>query len=271
MVCGLWLAGPLGAQTRVPLPAEAPVSLPDLSQLSDGELLDLLARLERARRRAGPVSVFGIPSGFGVPHGVGFAALAATNRRDRGRTGDWDASLVLGAGFGDAETGVNITPLLDVTSVSPHHFGESGKFGLRLARHLPGARQWRLSTALDLDNLLTWGDSRVLSREWSVAVSGLRAPDDSFGAPVMVSLGYGSGVSQRGTEPGGFAGIGIGVSPSGSLGLGWYGDEAIAGGSFVIPRRENVQISLGFGDITNRVSGRRLLVAMSFSRPFRRN
>ncbi|MEC7259427.1 MAG: hypothetical protein VXW58_16580 [Pseudomonadota bacterium] len=271
LACGLWLTGPLAAQTRVPLHAEALETLPDLSGLSDAELLDLLGRLERQRRPSGPVSIFGIPSGFGVPHGVGFAALAATNRRDRGRTGDWDASFVLGAGFGDAERGVNVTPILDVTSVSPHHFGESGKFGLRLARALPYSGQWRMSAAVDLDNLLTWGDSRVLSREWSVAVSGIRAPDDAFGAPVMVSLGYGSGVAARGTDSGAFAGVGVGVSRYASVSLGWFGDEAIAGGSFLVPGRENLQISLGVGDITNRVSGRRVLVALSFSRQLRRN
>ena len=98
-----------------------------------------------------------------------------------------------------------------------------------------------------------------------------RLTDDAFGAPVMVSLGYGSGVAARGTDSGAFAGVGVGVSRYASVSLGWFGDEAIAGGSFLVPGRENLQISLGVGDITNRVSGRRVLVALSFSRQLRWN
>lgn len=260
-----------GIATGQALP-DIPIAItPDLdpSTLSDAELLDLLQRLEQGRAaRPRPVGIFGIPSGFGVPRGVGFAALALTNRRDRARLGDWDASIALGFGLGDPDNGIGITPTIDITSVSPRHFGSSGKLGLSLSRSLPFGPRWRGSAALDLANLVTWGDSTVLDRDWNLAVSAVRPAGAGGDMPLMISLGYGSGVSDRGTTDGFFAGVGAGLSDSFGVSLGWFGDEAIAGVNVWPGAAKNLQISLGLGDITDRVSGRRFLLAVSIALPF---
>lgn len=254
------------------VPEPAPVVIPapalplDPKTLSDEELLDLLAQLEAQRRaRPRPVGLFGIPSAFGAPRGLGFTAGSVTNRRDRGRAGAWDASLAFGFGLGDAENGIGVTPVFDITSVTPKHFGSSGKIGVKLSRHFAFGNGWRGAVALDLHNLVTWGDSRVLDPGWSVAVSGLHAT--AAGMPVLLSAGYGSEISDRGTEPGAFAGIGLGLGPRAGVSLGWYGDEAIAGMNFWPESKRNLQISVGIGDITDRVSGRRLLMTLSIAQP----
>lgn len=243
----------------------------DPTTLSDAELLDLLNRYEAARRGLPQrVGVFGIPSGFGAPRGLGFVSGAVTNRRDRAQIGDWDASVVLGIGLGDARRGVAVTPVLDLTSVTPHHFGESGKLSLQFSRALRLGAGWQGAVALEVQNLATWGDSRVLDRNWSVALSGIRPADGLFGRPVMLSAGWGSGVSDRSTAPGVFAGAGIGLSHRVGLSLGWYGDEAIAGAMIWPDPDKNLQISVGIGDMTGAVSGRRLLLALTLAKPFGR-
>lgn len=269
LILGILLAPCLAsAQTvrQIPLPEAQSI---DPSTLSDAELLDLLERLEAGRlpnRRR--VSLFGIPAAFGAPRGYWFASAAVTNRRDRVFAGDWDASLAIGFGLGDPVNAVGITPVIDITSVSPHHFGESGKAGVKISRELSFGPRWRGAVGLDLENLATWGDSRVLDPEWSIAVSAVRAASPDWPWPVIVSAGLGSGVKARSTSPGWFAGAGIGLGEAWGASLGWYGDEAIGGLNFWTGRERNLQISLGIGDIGNNISGRRLLVAMSFARPF---
>ena len=271
MVLSLWVL-PLLAVAQ-PLPDAPPVLAGDIdpSSLTDAELLDMLSRIEAQRQRPGRVTIFGIPSGFGAPKGYGFASAAATNRRDRGRLGAWDASLALGFGFGNSETGIGITPIFDITSVSPHHIGESGKVGIRFSRALPSQAGWQMSAAVDANNLLTWGDSNVLDTEASIAISAIRPADAQWRRPVMLTVGYGTGVSDIGTESDFFAGAGVGVRQNLGLSLGWYGDEAIAGASFWPDSNRNLLISMGIGDITNAVSGRRILLAVSFARPLGRN
>lgn len=239
----------------------------DPSTLSDAELLDMLARIE-ARRSPYPqrVATLGIPTGFGAPRGLMFASAAVTDRRDRRRAGDWDASLALGIGLGDAERWIGVTPVIEITSVTPSHFGSSGKVGVKLSRRFAPGGAWLGSAALDLHNLLTWGDSNALDPEAGLSVSLLRSADADFGYPLLFSAGYGSGVSRIGSAPGFFAGLGLGLGKSFGVNLGWYGDEAIAGVSVWPGRRKNLLISVGMGDITNNVSGRRLLMTMSIAR-----
>ena len=257
------------AQSVPDVPVDAPLDI-DPSSLSDEELLALLTQLER-QRRVGPrqVGIFGIPSGFAPPKGLGFAAAALTNRRDRGRVGDWDASLALGFGLGDADTGIAIAPVIDITSVTPNHFGSSGKISVKLSRTLPMPDGWRGAAAIDLQNLVTWGDSNVLDRTWSLSASAIRLTRPDRRNPLMFSFGYGTGVSDRGTDNGFFAGLGAGLSEHYGVSLGWYGDEAIGAINLWPDFSENLQISLGIGDMTDRVSGRRLLLAVSVARSFR--
>ncbi|MEX0340377.1 MAG: hypothetical protein AB3N11_15215 [Arenibacterium sp.] len=243
----------------------------DPGALSDQELLDLIDWLEAHRLdRPRPVGIIGIPSGFSVPRGVGFVAGALTNRRDRRFSGDFDGSFAFGYGFGDARRGIAVTPLVDITSVTPSKFGTSGKISVKLARQLALRTNWVGSIGLSLENLITWGDSDVLDPAVSLAYSAVRPAGPGNARPIMISLGYGTGISNRGTEPGAFAGLGVGLSEFVGMSVGWYGDEAIAGVNLWPDEAKNMQISLGIGDISNRVDGRRLLLSVSLSRPFGR-
>jgi hypothetical protein len=257
------------------LPDPAPSHLPeappaiDPAKLSDAELLDLLAQIE-ARRAPPPwrVGLFGANTAFVLPRGYGFVAGAATNRRDRRFPGDWDASLALGAGFGDADLGVGVMPVIDVTSVSPHHFGSSGKIGVKFSRNLAFPGAWQAAVSLDLQNLLTWGDANVLDPGWSVAFS---AVHPGGGRPVLLTAGAGSAVAGRGSDEGLFGGIGVALAPRAAASLSWFGDEAIAG-LILWPEisglwGRNLQLLAGVGDITDRVDGRRLLLGVSIAGP----
>jgi len=253
---------------------QAPVLLtPDIDPgaLSDQELLDLIDWLETHRLdRPRPVGILGIPSGFSVPRGVGFVAGALTDRRDRRFSGDFDASFAFGYGFGNARRGVAVTPLVDITSVTPSKFGSSGKISVKLSRQIPAGKAWVGAIGISLENLVTWGDSDVLDRTYNLAYSAVRPAGPRNARPIMVSLGYGTGVSDRGTTPGAFAGLGVGLSEFAGVSLAWYGDEAIVGVNIWPDDAKNIQISLGIGDITNRVGGRRLLMSVSLSRSFGR-
>jgi len=198
----------------------------------------------------------------------GVAAVVRINRRDRVRLGDWDGVVVLCFGLGDAIRSVWVTPVIDITSVTPSKFGTSGKIGVQLSRQVPLSSGWRGSVALDLANLITWGDSNVLDVEYGIAFSAVRPAGPQAALPLMLSLGYGTGVADRGTTDGLFAGVGLGLSDSYGASLAWYGDEAIAGLSIWPTDEKNVQLSVGIGDITNRVGGRRLLLSLSVSRLF---
>lgn len=257
-----------------PIGAGTPVTAQTLdpSRLSDAELLTLLDQIENLRRaRPRRLGIFAIPSGYGVPRGWAFVAAAATNRRDRGRLGDWDASLAIGFGLGDPESLIGVTPVIDITSVSPDHFGESGRIGVKLSRALPLGHYWRGSVGLDLGNLATWGDSRTLDPEASLAVTVIRDSGPATRVPFMLSFGYGTGIASRGTAPGFLAGIGVGLGSATSASLAWYGDEAIAGVNFWPLRNRNLQISAGIGDIMGNVGGRRLLFAVGIAAPFARH
>ncbi|MCB1343235.1 MAG: hypothetical protein KDK24_19640 [Pseudooceanicola sp.] len=268
-LCATLLPGLAAAQTTrfISLPEAQSI---DPATLTDAELLDLLDRLEHGRApKVRRVSLFGIPAGFGAPRGVWFLSAAATNRRDRVFANDWDASFAVGFGLGDPVNGIGITPVIDFTSVSPHHFGESGKVGVKFSREMPFGPDWQGAIGLDIDNIATWGDSRVLDVEWTFSVSAVRPGGPGWTYPVMLSAGYGSAIDKGGNDPGWFAGAGIGLGETYGLSLGWYGDEAIGALNLWTGRNRNLQISLGIGDITDNVNGRRVLLAASFARPFR--
>jgi len=257
------------AQAEVVLPSGVGVAIDsafDPSKLSDQQILDLLQQIEARRAYPQRVSIVGIPSGFGAARGLVFFSASATNRRDRRRSGGWDASLVVGFGLGDPYKGIGITTVIEITSVSPFHFGSSGKVGLQLSRQFPLGTKWQGAAALGLQNLVTWGDSNVLGRDWDFSFSAIRPADEVLNFPVIVTAGYGSAVIGFRSDPGYFAGIGIGVHKNIGISLGWYGDEAIAGASFWPTPRKNLQINLGLGDILNNVSGRRIILTVTIAK-----
>lgn len=250
LVAPLLCAASLSAQTDI-----------DPSAMSDAELMQALAALE-APAPSGRVSIAGIPGGFGLPAGVGHVGLGVTDRRDRRRRGDWDGSIALALGFGDADRALGVTALVEITSVSAFHFGQSGKAGLSFHRNVPLGSEWRGAVALEARNLVRWGDSAVLEPEWGLAASAVR----SGTTPVMLSLGYGSAVSDFGLEPGWTAGIGLGLSDRMGVSLAWNGDEVIGGLNLWLDQPQGLSASLQFGDMLNQQDGRRLVLSVGLTR-----
>jgi hypothetical protein len=240
--------------------APAPAQSPDLSALSDAELLALLGELDRILAPVPRVAGYGVPSGFGAPHGLFFASVSGTNRSMR-RFDRVDGSLALGFGLGDARAGVSVTPVVVVTSVSPDDFGDSGTVGLSLHREL-SAPFGPASLAVGIDSLATWGDSAGLEPGAYVALSGLF----DVGRPVLATVGYGSGIADSGRSPGGFGGLAVSLGSRASLSLAWAGDEAIGGLTLWPEDSGRVQVSIGIGDLTDEVDGRRLLFSLSYAR-----
>lgn len=236
----------------------------DLSGLTDAALLAMLDQVDQRLKQMRPVAIAGVPSGFAMPRGRLYAGLSLTNRRDR-RYDTWDGSLSFGAGFGDPVSRLGAVLSVDVTSLSPFHFGASGKVGVSLHRELDvRSADWRLSLGLAGENLIRWGDSQVLSPEWTATATALWTPDDGP-ASVMVSAGLGSAIMRNSSKPGGFIGIGAGVSDTMALSLAWYGDEAIAALNYWPKLVKNTSITIGVGDLTNAVNGRRLILNLSWS------
>ena len=231
----------------------------DPASLSDADLLAALDQLDSLLAPSTRLALYGIPSGYGAPHGLAFASLSGTNRRNRGRLGDWDGSLGFGIGLGDAERAVAVVPVVTITSVSAFHFGSSGTIGLSVHRAFDSPFG-PASLGLGADNLIRWGESSALEQGTYVAGSVLM----DWGVPVFGSLGYGNQISDLGRRPGVFGGLAIALGgASGSLA--WSGDEVIAGLTLWPEPSGRAQVSIGIGDLTHRVDGQRLLFSVSFA------
>jgi len=237
----------------------------DLSSLSDAELAALLARIDTALASPPRVATLGVATGFGLPRGAAVVSAAATDRRERrpGRR-DVDASVAAALGLGRV-AGWDATAVLGLTSVTPSEFGDSGTLGVQVSRALIGPEgRGHASVAVGLGNLLRWGDSRGLKPSAFVAASTVQP----LGATsVMATLGYGSAVAGQGRRPAAFAAAGLGVSGGVAVSLGWAGDEVVGGLTFWPTGAGRAQVSVGVGDVTNRLGGHRLLVSVSLGVP----
>lgn len=245
--------------------AEAPVIglHTDLSSLSEAELraaLDALRRVEAAPR----VGILGVASGFGLARGEVVVAGALTDRRDRGRRGDWDGSVALAAGVGRIGP-VGATALVTITSVTPAKFGASGTVGLAFDTAIPSGPATVAGAAVAVGNLVRWGDSAGLPVTVNAALSAARGFTIG-GRPVtaLATLGWGTGIADLGRRPGAFAGIGIGLSPRLAVSAAWAGDEAILGLTGWFGPEGAGQVSIGLADVTNVQNGQRFLFSVGW-------
>lgn len=246
----------------LPAHGDEPLLVP--AELGDAALLDLRDQIAGELARSAPVTVVGIRSGFGQAPGLLSFGGALTNLRDR-QFDDWDASLTLTYGFGDDRAGVGVTLTADITSVSPFHFGQSGKLNLALTRRFgPEGVPWTGSVAIGAENLAPWGDSEALETDYFAAFSWHRQGSLET-PPLMVSLGYGTGVSGGGYEPGLFGGIGVGLGQNSAASLAWNGDEAIAALTIWPDWPAGSSLSIGVGDLTNTLDARRVIIGASWS------
>jgi hypothetical protein len=239
----------------------------DPGSLSDADLVALREAIARQLEREAPVSITGIRSGFGLSFGQIAAGAGLTDRRERRFEGDWDASLSFAFGLLPQDSPIGATLGVDITSVSPFHFGQSGTMGLTLTHRLAPMGDWQGSLALGAENLVTWGDSTAQSVEYFVAGSWHR-PGDQDAPPLLLSVGYGTGEADGGGEAGLFGGVGLGLTDRSAGSLAWTGDEVIAAVSFWPDAPRGTMLSVGVGDLTNRIDGRRAILALTWTGSF---
>jgi hypothetical protein len=209
------------------------------------------------------VSTFGINSGFGLPGGSMFAAGAITDERDRVQGSNMDGSGAVGLGFGDASQSIGADLSVGILSVDPDDFGEDGNVSARVFRQLPGFGGSGVSSvALGVANAASWGAAKNIDSNYFIAGSTVIdiSPNTSGYLPLMLSAGYGTGVKNLERDPAGFFGAGIGFTSRFSASTSWNGDEVMAGLGIRPFLRYNGQITLGMGDVTNRLDGRRWII-----------
>ena len=184
-----------------------------------------------------PVSI-GVPSGFGASSGMLFGWVDYTNFDPyTGIEGDDDGSMGLGFGLGDPAETIGLEVSVSITSVSTGWwgdgvFGDEGSLNLKVHRYVPGlAFASYASLSFGLDNIVGWGDE---TEEYPVNayVAYSQVSDIQLGnqlLPLDITVGYGSATADFGTEPGAFASLGLGLTPSLSAALSRYGDEMNVG------------------------------------------
>lgn len=211
------------------------------------------------------VSTFGINSGFGLPGGSAFAAGALTDNRDRAGS-DADGSGAIGVGFGDARDSIGADVSIGIISVDPRDFGEDGNVNARIFRQLPGITAGGVSgVALGVSNGVRWGDAKDIDRNYFVSGSTIvnLRPDSGY-TPLMLTAGYGTAIKNIERDPAAFAGVGVGFTSRFSASVSWGGDEWMAGLGIRPFLSHSAQMTLGVGDATNRLDGRRWIITGSW-------
>lgn len=89
---------------------------------------------------------------------MGIASLGLTSDRPGPGT-DWDGSLALGYGFGNAEESIGFQLIAQITALTDS-FADSGYMELRASRRIStGAAPVYLGA--EISNFVTWGDANV--------------------------------------------------------------------------------------------------------------
>ncbi|SDJ05154.1 hypothetical protein SAMN04487993_101639 [Salipiger marinus] len=260
------------------------VSGPARAQGSEITPSDYLASLRSMAdslppRRVGTASTVGLPSGFTLPRGTGFAALALSDRRERTGSENLDGSGALGLGFGDAEETVGVDVILGFSSVGKGEgneidwddFGDSGSVSIKFARRIPAPFEGEVaSVAVGVDRAGRWGDMEEADPSYYAAGTttfSLPVNDDIL-LPGLMTLGYATEIGTSEDEDGLFFGLGLGVSDHLSLGASWYGDEVIAGvtSTFEVSDRLDLQLGLSYGDVGQRNSDGRWMLSIAVVR-----
>lgn len=216
------------------------------------------------------LTLLSIPSATVAPHGLGFASLGLTSRRG-GTLHDWDGSLALGLGLGDADQALGVQVTANVTSLTDN-FGDSGYFQIKLARRILDSEE-PIYLAVEAEGLARWGQAantpqrnRIMATWFPV----LWTAEDAY--PLMVTLGYGSHLRNRRTDPAVFAGAGIGLNRNLGVSAAWTGQTLDLGASWRFDGMDGMVVNAEFNDATDRLGSQRFSISFNFFNPnlFRR-
>jgi len=212
------------------------------------------------------LTLLSVPSATVAPSGLVFASLGLTSKR-QGTIDDWDGSLALGMGFGDADNTLGAQLTAHITSLE-NDFADSGYLSLRLSRRV-GYGKVPVYVGAEVEGLAKWGQASPNPTSGSVMVSWFpvleTAGGDSF--PLMFTAGYGSHRRNNDTDPAPFFGAGIGLTPSFGLSASWTGDTLDLGTSFVFEGVDWFNVSAEINDVTDRLGTRRFSINFNFFRP----
>lgn len=210
------------------------------------------------------LTLVGIPSGTVAPHGMVFGGLALTNRRVGAVPRDEDGSLALGFGLGSAEDGVGVQITASIASLS-RNFGDAGSFSLKASRRI-GTGAWNTYLGVSADYLAPWGAVKGRDPAITAAIT-------SFGAiriggdihPVMLTFGGGSHIRNNDTDPGLFAGVGLGLTPHLAVSAAWTGEALDLGLGIKPPGVEGLNLTLAVNDVTDRRDSRRVTLTATYA------
>lgn len=213
------------------------------------------------------LTLLGVPSAITAPHGSVFASLAYATQRTNSNEDEADGSLALGAGFGDVNAGLGFQLTSQIVSLKDD-FADSGFFEAKAAGRVLAGRT-PLYLGASVGNLAPWGETDNDNVTVDAMLTGFHL-FESAGAvptPVMFSVGYGSHVQDGFTEPGGFAGVGVGLSPWFAASASWYGDYGTLGASWSPPNNRHLSITASVVDVTDAIGERRGIFSINYILP----
>ncbi|MGB3245134.1 MAG: hypothetical protein WBB25_11405 [Sulfitobacter sp.] len=209
------------------------------------------------------LALIGIQSGTVAPSGIGFAGFALTNKRAP-KVSDGDGSAFVGFGFGDATRTVGVQATAHITSVKDS-FGDSGYLSLKFSRRLLDGPS-PVYASLRFGQLANWGDADGRDETAAVAISRFSHLTLGNGErlPVMMTLGAGTHLRNFETDPGVFAGFGVGLTQTTAASLAWTGDSLSVGTSFRFKGAEDIIFGLSVDDATDRNDNRRVILSVGY-------
>ncbi|WP_172327861.1 hypothetical protein [Mangrovicoccus sp. HB161399] len=208
------------------------------------------------------VTLLGIPPATVAPDGMVFAAVSWTDRRAGVHPQD-DASGAVGFGLGLGDGLVDLQFTANVTSFEDD-FGDSGYFSVKASHRLDDGGIPTF-VALGADFLGAWGDSE--DRDAGFDASLTLFPVIALGGasyPLMITVGGGDSVSDYRTDPGMFAGIGIGLTENFGTSIAFNGDNYDLGGSFRFKALKNWGFTAAVGDVFDQDDQQRVILSVNW-------
>ena len=228
-----------------------------IGRLGAGVLAAALAGQAQAQDVPRYLSQVGIATGTVAPRGLAFASLSGTTRSP---IDDIDGSLALGIGFGSAEEGLGVQVTAQITSLTDD-FADSGYLGLKVSRRL-GAQPVYL--AIQGDHLINWGDSALVDPSAKIALTWFTSVQADGGVyPLMMTLGAGTKVRNTNTDPGIFAGLGVGLTENIGASVAWTGDYVDLGVGIRV--NDRLSLTAAVEDVFDETNRRRTTFSVNYT------
>lgn len=243
---------------------------PNQNTLTDESYKMLISKLTSLIPRSivGP-AIYGIPSGFGLGRGQGYASGSITNHRtedSEAKNEEFDGSYAFGIGLSDPIQALGIDVNLGILSSTPGNQTETGNYSLKVHKQVPSP-YGPFAIAVGANNVAPWGDPERIKTSYYFAASQiihqtyttLVLPD------IMISAGMSDGASNGGREAGAYLGIAAKYTSTSSVSVSWSGDEIISGVTFQPRLGKPVMVSAGVGDIFNQNDDQRILLSVTYA------